>query len=925
MTVNELRGQEITAVKDNLLDSQISSAMSSDNSVTAKFQREAELLRDGLSSGFNARVEHAQENIAATTLEVAGSFAIGSTLAWMAKAGGRWGTAAKVVGGAFTVLMVGDVGRRAAPTWGAVADTWNSEVNLAHNKEVVGHYAGSALFDYPVMLGSGMAGAGAVHFGPKVAEMFKTMREPGTLSSSSHLSLEMSLGETARLGAKEKGKLADLDPLMDVRARLEKPNQKTMQLGDLADVMTAKRLAAHPEVAPLRGSMLETLGKIDTLKPEIATNRSNLTAAERQVADVKGLKAETRAVEAAQRNVEALQTEQARLQELRADEARLQTELRAKGEEGSTARDPEVVRQELSDVRQDIRGCQARIETVPAAQARVVEAQTALQKRQRAIEAGTDGELTAFEKKVNNLRDNLAKQEGQLADLSTELRRLDGQFTLKAVEVTPTLDQTAIPKSVPDLVRAKPGDAIRQPKLERPATEVVPPAKPADALKPVEIPPAKPLQQAPDAIKAALEKPEFNPAKPNGGRVEAKPSPELNRPQVNDRPQGQRQPERQPERQPDRPGDRNRNEPERQPERFGERPPVGEREVNRALQDAQRAVDDFHRTGARHTTALKGVAEYLNKATEWFGNDSAATGRSREILANVEGMLGKVKNWERGASWVPKHGPERAQLMSRNGMTAEQMAKFDNWADSVRGNYQPKPNQMAEMTLADIQLHLENRVRVESVKWYLKQAPDTAASTSPIVEKGFDMVREGRYPDGSPIHPDADLIVFEQRTIKGQDGNPMDVIVPYGKDGQHIQRFDAVHIVNGMRKQNLIKTEGPAALTPDELYGFRLDHDPSRLTGARQQVGFAILRPGGHGKNIAYMEFKPGVDTTLLPKQLRADVPGGAPGTNTGSLYNMLRGLSSGPQRRSGVALGVNDARPPADPNLDGLPNLEIK
>lgn len=944
MSVNELRTQEVSRVKDGLLDSSIST-VSSGESVTAKLQREAELLRDGLSTGFQARVEHAKEHAVATTLEVAGSFGLGAGLAAMSKAGGRWGTAAKVVGGAFTVMLAGDVSRRAIPTFGAMSDTWDSDLNMTQNKQIVGHYAGGALFDYPVMLASGMAGAGAVHFAPRMTEFLRT--KEATLSSP--LGMEMSLGEAARLGAKEKTTTATADPLADIRASLELPSQKVFGLGELAKVMEARRLASHAEVAPVRGSMIEALGKVDQLKPELNANRTALQGAEKQLADVKGLKAEKKAVEQAERSLNALDSETARLGELKGQETQLQAALRKKGEEAPT--DPAAVREELGLVRQDIRAAQDRLAGRPTAEAKVAEAKAAMEARQKQIEAGTDPEVTALNDRIASLRDAVSQGEAKLGELTAELNRLNTDFVAKQDAVRPNLDESVMPGPVQELVKVKPEAA--KPKVEpKPAAEnaasptatgdVTPTAKPGQLGAPAQTAEttlanmlathrkdAGSGAHSMDAWRADL-----------GKRVGAEAGPKLvadtpkvsatteapaaRRAEVN--PPAESQGHRPQQSRPENRAPQN-DRSARPRERVEQRPVevVGEREVTRALQDARRAVDDFAATGKRHTTALKGITEYIDKSFQWFGNDAAAMAKSGEVLGNVNAMLAKVKNWERGASWIPKQGPERATLMQRNGMSADQMAKFDAWYETVRDNYQPKGNQQTESVLADIHAHLEQRVMVESVKWYLKQAPDTVAAVSPIVNKGFQMIRDGQYPNGRPIHDGADIIVFEKRTVQGPEG-PMEVILPFAKDGQHIQRFDAANIVNGMAKQEVMASEGPSAFPNDVLRGFRIDHDPIRLAASREQVGFAILRPGGHGKNIAYMEFAPNVDAALIPKQLRADSAAQS-GTNTGSIYNMLRQMT-GNQRQSRPANNAGGSfRPQQRPSggQSELPSLEIQ
>ncbi|MBY0547721.1 MAG: hypothetical protein K2W95_10530 [Candidatus Obscuribacterales bacterium] len=136
----------------------IAPASNDSDSVGAKFQREAELLRDGLSTGAVNRLVQMYENPGETALAVGTCAALGAGLNIASRMGGRWSAAAKLAGGTFAVCTGVDLIRRGAPTIGAMADTWSNPANLQANKDTVAHYAGSALVDYPVMLASGYGG-----------------------------------------------------------------------------------------------------------------------------------------------------------------------------------------------------------------------------------------------------------------------------------------------------------------------------------------------------------------------------------------------------------------------------------------------------------------------------------------------------------------------------------------------------------------------------------------------------------------------------------------------------------------------------------------------------------------------------------------------------------------------------------------------
>lgn len=141
---------------DNLLDTSLSSA---DDSLGSKLQREAELLRDGLSSGVVNRVTEMWEHKGQTALTLGGCAGLGAALSVANRLGGRWAVPGKILSGALLIGAGYDVVNRGAHTLGAVADTWNSpNANMHFNKELVAKYAGSALVDYPLMIAAGYGG-----------------------------------------------------------------------------------------------------------------------------------------------------------------------------------------------------------------------------------------------------------------------------------------------------------------------------------------------------------------------------------------------------------------------------------------------------------------------------------------------------------------------------------------------------------------------------------------------------------------------------------------------------------------------------------------------------------------------------------------------------------------------------------------------
>ncbi len=136
----------------------------------AALRREADLLGTGLTRGATQRLTEMKDNLPDTLANAAACFGLGAALNIASRAGGRWGMAAKVIGGVFLVGGAIDIGRRAAPTLGAIGDTWNSADNLEQNKETVARYAGTAVVDYPFMLLTGYAGFKAGGFTSRPAQ-----------------------------------------------------------------------------------------------------------------------------------------------------------------------------------------------------------------------------------------------------------------------------------------------------------------------------------------------------------------------------------------------------------------------------------------------------------------------------------------------------------------------------------------------------------------------------------------------------------------------------------------------------------------------------------------------------------------------------------------------------------------------------------
>lgn len=234
-----------------------------------KFQREYELLRDGLSNGVVDRVTHMANNLGETAETIGICAGVGMALNLASRAGGRWGTAAKIGTGVLGVVALTDVARRAVPTFGAIGDTWSSGANLEENKQTVAKYAGSALVDYPVMLAAGYGGYKLGGLGPKatVVEVMdlsalKNIKDPLTPGAKALLEAGLPINPATR-GAMQSPKLLDL-PVPQradaVRALTSKPVLEPIKLDAPATPATnapkldaakfADILAAKPSAVP---------------------------------------------------------------------------------------------------------------------------------------------------------------------------------------------------------------------------------------------------------------------------------------------------------------------------------------------------------------------------------------------------------------------------------------------------------------------------------------------------------------------------------------------------------------------------------------------------------------------------------------------------------------------------------------------------
>ena len=130
-----------------------------------KLSREANLLATGVSSGFYKRASEALSNPGTTALEVGVAAGLAAGFKLMTDAGGRWGKAAQALGTVMFIAGGADIANRVVRTGLAMADNWSNPQNFEANKETVGRYLGSALFDYPLLAASGYAGMRGTELG----------------------------------------------------------------------------------------------------------------------------------------------------------------------------------------------------------------------------------------------------------------------------------------------------------------------------------------------------------------------------------------------------------------------------------------------------------------------------------------------------------------------------------------------------------------------------------------------------------------------------------------------------------------------------------------------------------------------------------------------------------------------------------------
>lgn len=156
--------------------------------VTEKLHREAELLFGGLGDGLKSSAQAALEAPLETAGKVGISAAVGYGLTAMQGRAGMVRLAAEVGGLALGYAFVKDVASRASITSEAFVDTWHSGQNQARNREIVASTLGPFVFDFAITSAGGLAGIGmakksswltrGTEAGPSAAQLSLDSRKP---------------------------------------------------------------------------------------------------------------------------------------------------------------------------------------------------------------------------------------------------------------------------------------------------------------------------------------------------------------------------------------------------------------------------------------------------------------------------------------------------------------------------------------------------------------------------------------------------------------------------------------------------------------------------------------------------------------------------------------------------------------------------
>lgn len=301
---------------------------------------------------------------------------------------------------------------------------------------------------------------------------------------------------------------------------------------------------------------------------------------------------------------------------------------------------------------------------------------------------------------------------------------------------------------------------------------------------------------------------------------------------------------------------------------------VGIAEVTASSRKAEMAIAEAARNRGRETNAFKTTHDHL----QLLLSSDVADNEKLQLLNLILDALSKVKDWDKPqwfkkepANWRDASGrrmTEHEFITSRNGITAEQMNRWDEWAAENARQFS-QINGSANEQIVNLDDYLVRRVAVDSLKNWLRRRPEevfihvlfqalaqnklyVGDSTLRIkcAKDGTGRVRGVDSRDGVlyfegtdelvelledehgkyiELPTDTDLIIFERRTVRGKE-QIIPIAQPNAKD-PNIQWFGGNQVKRGWGKEQRF-FEGPDSFSMQELYGFFPEHFPMRITNS---------------------------------------------------------------------------------------------
>lgn len=145
---------EATLMNGRVIDLLTQKEVGAEESLGSKLLRESQLLQQGIKQGIGNRVQEMIANPGTTAIQVSVALAAGATSGALNAAGGRYGTAARVLEGMATAYATYHTALRVIDTADAMSDVWNDPWNFNRSKDRVASSLGGLIVDLPMFLGS---------------------------------------------------------------------------------------------------------------------------------------------------------------------------------------------------------------------------------------------------------------------------------------------------------------------------------------------------------------------------------------------------------------------------------------------------------------------------------------------------------------------------------------------------------------------------------------------------------------------------------------------------------------------------------------------------------------------------------------------------------------------------------------------------